>query len=106
MPLPRWMRRPPPMDGAADLAVAVLEHLDEPVIACDSAGHVVFVNELARALQPDGSRLYHAGTDRLVGDDEMPLWRALRGARVTGVELDVEADGAPRRRVSVSGRPL
>src|SRR3954451_11291804 len=103
---PRRRRRPP---AEPELAAALLEHVSEPLVACDAEGRIVVVNEPARRLQgeaDEGCSAYLPGAVVPLPDDQMPLWRALRGEQVRDVALDVQPRGAARRSLNVSGWPV
>jgi PAS domain S-box-containing protein len=102
--------------GREDLAAALLEELNQPLIACDPEGRLVVVNRRARTLHGAGTGeltperwreacdVYHPGTKHPIRDDELPLWRALAGEDVEGFALDVQPRGGPRRRLRADGR--
>jgi PAS domain S-box-containing protein len=99
------------------LLLALLESLDDAVIACDADGRPNFINNATRQLRgadqpslPQEEWLQHFSLCRPDGhtplpSDELPLFRALRGERIRGVELLLIAAGQ-KRIVSVSGQPL
>ncbi|MEJ5868303.1 diguanylate cyclase [Pseudokineococcus sp. 5B2Z-1] len=100
----------------ADLLGGVLASAQEGVVVVDAAGRVLLDNEAARDLlgvpadasrraQDDAFALLHVdGTP--VPEDEMPLVRALRGARTTGAELLLRRSDGTARRVVVTAHPL
>ncbi|WP_313178089.1 PAS domain S-box protein [Massilia sp.] len=104
-------------EGRSFLA-AVLESVENGIVACDPAGRLTFFNEAARAIhgldeQPlpfdqwaQHYHLYHADARTPLGVDEIPLYRALRGERVEGAQIVVMTPGGERRDVQVSGRAL
>ena len=96
---------------------AVLEAVEDAIIACDPQGRITLLNPVAREfLQlPPAGLPEHASALRPVFrrpdglpivDSEMPLARALRGERVQGLELLIEMEGREPRPVVASGHPL
>lgn len=105
------------LDGERRFISAVLENLDEGVIACDELGELRIVNAAARGLGADGpgalgdlaarGELRHAATGATVGQADLPLDRALRGEAVAGEEyLAGDPDGGERRALILAGRPI
>ncbi|GAA2037126.1 hypothetical protein GCM10009756_32290 [Pseudokineococcus marinus] len=100
----------------ADLLGGVLASAQEGVVVVDAAGRVLLDNDAARDLlgvpadasrraQDDAFALLHVdGTP--VPEDEMPLVRALRGARTAGAELLLRRSDGTARRVVVTAHPL
>ncbi len=114
---------------------AVLESIQEAVVACDAAGNLTFVNHFTRELEEPASHsstpaesstpvvarsgdrattaadwtrhftLYHPDKTPLA-EDEFPLFRALRGERVRDVELVLVPAHGPAHVVLASGQPL
>lgn len=97
---------------------AVLESVENGIVACDPAGKLTFFNDAARAIHgmeelplpfdqwAEHYNLYRTdGTTRLPVD-EIPLVRALRGERVNGARVVVLTPAGERRDVHVSGRAL
>jgi PAS domain S-box-containing protein len=97
---------------------AVLESVENGIVACDRQGRLTFFNDAARHIhgleeQPISFedwaghyQLYHADGRALLTLDEVPLYRALRGERVQQARIVVQAADGRRRHVEVSGRSL
>jgi PAS domain S-box-containing protein len=97
---------------------AVLEHVQEGVIACDAQGILTLCNRIAREIYGlECGRLsseewvqaphrYHADGRTAYRKEHLPLFRALRGETVRNLELVVEAASGKRHRVVASGQPL
>jgi diguanylate cyclase (GGDEF)-like protein/PAS domain S-box-containing protein len=96
---------------------AIMENLDSAVLACDSGGRVILMNQSARTLLqvPEAPWLPpdNWSEDNLVfADDgrtplpahELPLYRVLRGETVRDVELVLGRPGVQDRMVLVNGR--
>lgn len=96
----------------------VVEAVPDAVLACDRQGNLVVANRRARELHdlptPPLSRerwteryeLYEPGAERRLATDELPVLRALDGAAVRDVELDVRAGKGRTLRFSVSSNPV
>ena len=97
---------------------AVLESIEEGVIACDTRGAITFSNPAARDIHGTGGEplaaedwserypRYHPGGQTRMTADELPLLRALRGDPVRNLECVIEGASGQRRTVLCSGRPL
>ncbi len=95
---------------------AVLENLDEGVIACDELGELRIVNAAARELgagEPVAlgdlvvrGELQRAATGEPVAQSDLPLHRALHGESVPGEEYLVGDPAGPRRSLILAGRPI
>jgi len=99
---------------------AVLEDLDAAVIACDAHGVVTVFNRTARALHgtdgaevgPEGwieefdlEQIRAAGADEPGKLEELPLYRALHGEELRGIEVEM-GRGGDRRVAAVNARPV
>jgi two-component system NarL family sensor kinase len=95
---------------------AVLENLDEGVIACDEIGELRIVNAAARELGADGpgglgdlavrGALRRAATGEAVGQNDLPLDRALRGESIADEEYLAGDRAGERRALILAGRPI
>lgn len=105
------------LDSERRFISAVLENLDEGVIACDEIGELRIVNAAARALGADRpgalgelavrGDLRRAATGETVGQSDLPLERARRGESVAGEEYVAgNLDGGERRALILAGRPI
>lgn len=97
---------------------AVLDNIGEAVVACNAQGALTRFNEAARELhglppQPippeEWARyysLFQADGKTPLRKEEVPLFRALQGGRVRGVEMVVAPKGRPPRVLLVSAQPM
>ncbi len=97
---------------------AVLESVENGIVACDPDGKLTFFNAAARAIhgreeQPLPSaqwaehyRLYRSDGATLLAESELPLYRALRGERVDSARVTVLSAGGKRHDVEVTGRSM
>lgn len=97
---------------------AVLENMEEAVIACDATGKLAFSNEAARRLHglPGTSlpleqwaeyyELYPPDSATPLSLHDIPLLRALRGARLRDQELLIRSNGDTTRHLTVSGNHM
>lgn len=97
---------------------AVLEVVEDGVVACDAEGRLTVFNRATREfhglpVQPlppeqwaEHYDLYRADGQTPLPKEEIPLYRALNGERVSGAEMVIAAHGAPPRSVVASGQPL
>jgi PAS domain S-box-containing protein len=94
---------------------ALLEHVEDAIVACDADGVLTVFNHAARRLHGRAERpitadewadyydLYRADGRTLMRKEEIPLYRALQGERVRDVEMVVAPKGAAARTVLASG---
>ncbi|HEX7317257.1 MAG TPA: PAS domain-containing protein [Pyrinomonadaceae bacterium] len=94
---------------------ALLENVEDAIVACDAAGVVTVFNHAARKLHglaespvkaddwADYYDLYLPDGRTRMRTDEIPLYRALRGERVRDVEMIVAPKGGAPRTVLASG---
>ncbi|MEO7118836.1 MAG: EAL domain-containing protein, partial [Candidatus Limnocylindrales bacterium] len=97
---------------------AVLETLDDGIVACDQDGRLTVFNGATRRLHglpleplpaeqwADHYSLFHADGTTPMKRDEVPLFRALRGERVENAEVVVAPRNAAPRRVLASGQSI
>ena len=97
---------------------AVLESVENGIVACDPEGKLTFFNAAARAIhgreeQPlppeqwaEHYRLYRSDGATLLAENELPLYRALRGERVDSARVTVLSAGGRRHDVEVTGRAM
>ncbi|MET0415509.1 MAG: PAS domain-containing protein, partial [Actinoplanes sp.] len=89
---------------------AVLDSLHDGVTACDADGRIVFVNERMRMLwdaSDDG--LPEGLTDadgKLLGRDDLGLFRALRGEHLRDEEVILQGPVRPSRHFLVDAHPI
>jgi PAS domain S-box-containing protein len=112
---PRLRREPP--HGSDGLASALLESLADPVLACDSEGTIVLVNQSARTILGSSGDpvppeewtvrcpIYGPDGTQVTRTEDLPLAHALEGKDVRDVRLEVRPNGT-RRVMSVSGSPV
>jgi PAS domain S-box-containing protein len=115
--------RPVSPAPSADFAAALVEHLEAAVVACDADGAFVILNRRVRegkdGIPPvslplrvpidqwaEHFRLYPTGGDELLGTEDLPLVRALRGETVRDMELETRAENGARAVLNVSGGPV
>lgn len=96
---------------------AVLESIEEPIIACDAQGVLTLFNRatremIGRDVEPvspyDCSQhyfLYDADGQSLLGAEDLPLMRALRGEHIRNAEVVVKP-GSRNHRLLIAARPL
>jgi PAS domain S-box-containing protein len=91
---------------------AVLESLDAAVAACDDTGRLILMNRTLRDLcglpddpAPAGFDLFHPD-GRQMAVEEVPLYRALGGERVSEVTVAFSADTARAGQFQVKANPL
>jgi diguanylate cyclase (GGDEF)-like protein len=104
------------LEQQAHFLRAVLDGLEEGVVACDADGRVTLVNAAAArwGLQPViGTTLpallpaaLHAADGSVLPVDDDPLRQAFTGYRVVGQELRLSGSGGDPRIVLASGRSL
>ena len=94
---------------------ALLENIEEAIVACDAAGALTVINHAARKLLgiaelrltadvwADRYDLYLPDGRTRMRREETPLYRALQGERVRDVELIVAPEGGAPRTVLASG---
>ncbi|WP_068923866.1 ATP-binding protein [Planobispora rosea] len=97
---------------------ALLDSLDAGVVACDTDGRLVQINQpmreiLRTAEHPDTPHawasahgLYAPDGRRLLATEEIPLVRALAGERVAGQQVVMRPPGQSARRLAVNARPI
>lgn len=98
---------------------AVLDSLNDAVVACNEKGEVVYFNraavELHGELPGKGQEthtlseyysLFSADGTRLLEDDEVPLMRALNGEKIQHDEIVIAPVNLPARHVIVRGQPV
>ena len=104
------------LDAERRFISAVLENLDEGVIACDELGELRIVNAAARALGGDGpdalgdlaarGELRRAAGGEPVRRGGLPLDRALRGESVADEEYIAGDTPGEQRALILAGRPI
>ena len=94
---------------------ALLEHVEDAIVACDAAGVLTVFNHAARRLHgleerplkaevwADYYDLYLPDGRTRMRKEEVPLYRALQGERVRDVEMIVAPKGGAPRAVLASG---
>jgi PAS domain S-box-containing protein len=97
---------------------AVLENMEDAVVACDADGNLAFSNSRARLFHglPTGDlplgrwtnhyRLYATAGDEPIGKDEIPIFRVLSGARVRDEEFLITPTEGLSRVLLVSGNRM
>ncbi|MET0626025.1 MAG: PAS domain-containing protein [Pyrinomonadaceae bacterium] len=97
---------------------ALLENVEDGIVACDAAGVITVFNHAAREMHGLPERplaadrwaehydLYQPDGKTPMGTEEMPLSRALRGERVRDVEMVIAPKGGRARVVLASGAAI
>jgi PAS domain S-box-containing protein len=97
---------------------AVLENIQEGVMACDRRGVLTVLNRVARAIYDLAEdsltaeewahrhRVYHADGKTLMSQEELPLFRALNGDVVRNEEMVAVSPGGKRHTLLASGQVL
>jgi PAS domain-containing protein len=97
---------------------ALLENVEDAIVACDAAGVLTVFNHAARRLHgraespitadewADYYDLYLPDGRTRMRKEEIPLYRALQGERVRDVEMVVAPKGRAPRTVLASGGAL
>jgi PAS domain S-box-containing protein len=97
---------------------ALLENVEDGIVACDSEGVLTIFNHAARELhglpeQPITADQWAEYYDLYLPDgktrmrkEEIPLFRALQGEHVRDVEMVIAPKGRPPRTMLVSGRAI
>lgn len=115
----RVVQRTAELSEANEFLKALLDNIQDGIVACDAAGVLKLFNRTTRELhdqvelptRPDqwlaGNEMYHADGLTPMTTDELPLMRALRGESVKDMEL-VVAGGRriPRRTILANGRAV
>ncbi|MEM6314031.1 MAG: ATP-binding protein, partial [Planctomycetota bacterium] len=94
---------------------AVLDTVDEAIVACDTAGELTLFNRAAEELLgplqrvgqddwQDTYGIFSLDSDRRLDDNDYPLLRALRGEPVKNAPLRFRQPDAPERIFAWSGR--
>lgn len=106
------------LEQERDFLAAVLESLDEGIVACDGQGNLSFFNEATRRLHglpllpipaaewADHYDLYLSDGTTPMPCEEIPLMRVFAGETVRDVPMVVAPPGAQPRTVMATGRPL
>lgn len=97
---------------------AVLENIEDGIVACDAQGRLSFFNRAAREfhdlpaeqLEPEELAqhysLYYPDGKTLLQQQDIPVLRALRGERVQDVEVVIKPTTRKQRTLLVSGRSI
>jgi PAS domain S-box-containing protein len=97
---------------------AVLENMEEAVVACDADGKLAFSNSRSRLFHglpdkdlplgrwADHYSLYETAGDQPVGSDDVPIFRALRGDRIRDEEFLLRTSEGASRVLLVSGNRM
>ncbi|MFP4003827.1 MAG: PAS domain-containing protein [Alphaproteobacteria bacterium] len=97
---------------------AVLESIQDGIVACDADGRLSVLNPAAKRMVhaeitdtppeqwAEKYRIYDADGKNLVDEDRLPLIRALRGESVEGEELVLAPDHHPPRRIICTAKAM
>jgi len=106
------------VSSAESFLDALLDQLEEAVVACDADGRLVLFNSAAERLHGLPAKtlaaeevashygLYRADGVTLMPTAEVPLFRAMRGELLRNVELVIAAHDGTRHRMLCSGRAI
>ncbi len=105
------------LDGEKQFVAAVLDHITDGIVACDTAGRVTYMNGAIREMQglPGDAatgplaaelKLYDCRTGDLLPWDRRPLGMALRRQPMDAVECCVHRPDGHVRDVVASARPM
>ncbi|MAA74021.1 MAG: hypothetical protein CMN28_04890 [Salinisphaeraceae bacterium] len=101
-----------------EFMTAVLDNLEDAVVACDAQGRLSYFNSATERLHSDTPnplppemwarhyQLYAADGVRLLDPDEIPLMRAFRGEVVSDQEIVIKGPGREPRTATVSGQAI
>ncbi|HEX8337445.1 MAG TPA: PAS domain-containing protein, partial [Pyrinomonadaceae bacterium] len=107
-----------PPDEQRGFVEALLENVEDAIVACDAAGVLTVFNHAARMLHGRGERpitadewaeyydLYMPDGRTRMRKEEIPLYRALQGEQVRDAEMVVAPEGGAPRAVLASGRAI
>jgi PAS domain S-box-containing protein len=97
---------------------ALLENVEDGIVACDAEGILTVFNHAAREFHglleepipaerwAEHYDLYLPDGKTLMGKEDVPLFRALRGEHVRNLEMVIAPKKGPSRTVLVSGRAI
>ena len=97
---------------------AVLEAIEDGVVACDAKGRLTLFNRATRTFHglpqqellpgqwAEHYDLYREDGTTPLPTGDIPLARALAGEHVSGARMVIAARGVPQRAIVASGRPL
>ena len=97
------------LEAEREFQRALLESLHDGIVACDAEGTVTLFNRASRhmlGVDADGTTLLDADGVAPLGEDELPIARALRGEDVRDTEITVGRPGQPERSLLASGRAI
>ncbi|MFL6210700.1 MAG: PAS domain-containing protein [Pyrinomonadaceae bacterium] len=107
-----------PLQDERGFLAAVMETVEDAIIACDAAGVLTLFNRAAREFHglPEAPipaeqwaahyDLYLPDARTLMRKEDIPLFRALQGEHVRDVEMVVAPKGGTARTLLASARPL
>jgi diguanylate cyclase (GGDEF)-like protein/PAS domain S-box-containing protein len=106
------------IDSQQALQNAVLEHIEDGIIACDTKGQLSMFNRAARELHGlrtdipphelwvEHYRLFHPEDENGLQPVDIPLIKALNGRRLKNEEMTIVRADGKKRHVQVSGQPM
>jgi PAS domain S-box-containing protein len=112
----RVAQRTSELSEANEFLKALLENVQDGIVACDSKGDLSLLNRAIRKFHglaelPNHDNhldhqldLYHSDGLTPMTTDEIPLNRAFRGERIQNVEIVIAPNGAEARTLLASGR--
>lgn len=114
----RIAERTTALTAANGFLQALLENVQDGIVACDANGVLTLFNRATRAFHglpeariPAASwaqhyHLFHADGVTPMATEDVPLYRALQGEHVQGVEMVIAPNHGSRRVVQASGQSL
>lgn len=98
--------------------LAVLENVNEAIVACDKSGKITFFNKTARDFHGLTEKaitaekwasyynLYSSDGKHLLQKEEVPLFKALKGEKVKDIEIVVISKNGKRRTLLCNGQQI
>jgi PAS domain S-box-containing protein len=115
----RVAKRTSELSAANEFLKALLENIQDGIVACNSEGVLTLLNRTIRELQglpdvpfrpeqwTDYYQIYHADGQTPMAAAELPINRALRGERLQNVEMVIAAKGSTAAHtILASGRAM
>ncbi len=111
------IQRTAELNGERSFLAAVLDAIEDGVVACDADGMLTVFNRASREFHgipasplpaeqwSDHYRLFRADGVTPLPKEEIPLFRALLGERVHDAEMVIESEAGPRT-INCAGQPL
>jgi PAS domain S-box-containing protein len=116
--LPERRQRPATLQREQTFLTAMLDNLEDGIVACDAEGVVTLFNRATRefyglpaepipaARWDEHFSLYQADGRTPLPIEQTPLYRALQGEHVRNVEMVVAPHSGPARTLIANGQPI